>query len=179
MSQDPQYSATSEPSPIVRQLEAVVGHDTVVAVDGYVGTSDSINVRLYLDLTLGEYVETLQADVLHVAHDERETGRVTMYLRGSASIRTVSTRVVATTAQQLRKKKEDDDGDVTPLGQCLAFVFGTWNDCVADALTKYPGDSAGELILRKHELDACNAALKSDVRRCFGLHKPEGGVIAH
>lgn len=179
MAQDLEYASRPAPNPIVAKLEALVGHDAVVAVEGYLGEGDAKSVRLYLDLTLSDYIEAGRADVLHVAEHAGETGRVTLYLPGSVTVRRVSTRIDATAAQHVRKKNADDDKEITPLGRCVAFAMGTWSACVADAVSKYPGNGPGELILREHELDLCNAQLKTDIRACFGLPKPEGGVIAH
>lgn len=98
-------------NPIVAKLLKADGQDSIVEIEGYVGSVEEGTVRLYKNLGLSEYVEVPEDSILHTINiPDDKGGRVKVYIEASTEVVSVSIRRLTTRAGDLEEQVMDTDG---------------------------------------------------------------------
>jgi hypothetical protein len=75
------------PDPLVVQLESAAGGEPIVQLAGYLGSEAEGKVRLYLDLSLTEFIDVDRDDILHAKASKEPEGRSILFLPAKARVR--------------------------------------------------------------------------------------------
>jgi hypothetical protein len=142
--------------PIIEKFEHLVGKSTLVEIEGYLGSADQDVTRLFLDRTLGKYVDIPKRSVIHCSEpSEHSEGAVRVTLDGSTTIKSVSINIESQRADQFQQKKPGDGGP--PIGKIDP-------KCVTSAVQKYL--RCVNLAIASPDLST--GALNGLIKRCQG-----------
>jgi hypothetical protein len=87
------------PDPLVAQLESAGGGEPIVRLAGFLGSDAEGRVRLYLDLSLTEFLEIDRDDILHASAPTEEGKPSILFLPAKARVRRI--RAITQDADQV------------------------------------------------------------------------------
>jgi len=82
------FGCDLEPKPIIKKLEEALRQDSVVHLEGYVGSSVEGTLRLYKNLNLESYVEVSKEEVIACVEIPNDNcGRVKVFIPASTKVK--------------------------------------------------------------------------------------------
>ena len=85
------FGCDLEPKPIIKKLEEALKRDSVVHLEGYVGSSVEGTLRLYRTLNLESYVEVPKKEVIACVEIPNDNfGRVKVFIPASTMVKSLT-----------------------------------------------------------------------------------------
>ena len=85
------FGCDLEPKPIIKKLEEALKRDSVVHLEGYVGSSVEGTLRLYRTLNLESYVEVSKEEVIACVEIPNDNcGRVKVFIPASTMVKSLT-----------------------------------------------------------------------------------------
>jgi hypothetical protein len=98
-------------NPRVSRLADAAGWDALVELEGFAGPSRDDVVRLYVDLSLAEYVEVQKKEVVHAEEiSDGQHGRVKIWVRARAPVREVLVNHASARTHGVQQQRRRNDG---------------------------------------------------------------------
>jgi hypothetical protein len=111
------------PNPVVEQmLRATPDGEPLVELRGYVGPSTPETVRLYVSLSLSQYLEIPRSAIVYLLPEgDPKTGPVKLYVRGTATVVSAN-RLIASSAASSQQAIALPGARPRDLGECYTAV---------------------------------------------------------
>lgn len=85
------FGCDLEPKPIIKKLEEALRQDSVVHLEGYVGSSVEGTLRLYKSLNLENYIEVSKEEVIACVEISNDNfGRVQVFIPASTKVKSLT-----------------------------------------------------------------------------------------